>query len=61
MFDMPVPFPSEFRQRAIELARTSDKPLGEVATEVGISRSCPQNWIRQEPFKICSIPARDFF
>lgn len=45
---MPVPFPSEFRQRAIELARASDKPLGEVATELGISRSCLQNWIRQE-------------
>jgi transposase-like protein len=40
---MPVPFPSEFRQRAIELARTSDKPLGDVATELGISRSCLQN------------------
>jgi transposase len=48
MFDMPVPFPPEFRQRAIELARTSDKPLGDVATELGISRSCLQNWIRQE-------------
>ena len=45
---MPVPFPSEFRQRAIELARTSDKPLGDVATELGISRSCLQNWIRQD-------------
>jgi transposase len=48
MFDMPVPFPPEFRQRAIELARTSDKPLGNVASELGISRSCLQNWIRQE-------------
>ena len=45
---MPVPFPPEFRRRAIELARTSDKPLGEVATDLGISRSCLQNWIRQE-------------
>lgn len=45
---MPVPFPPEFRQRAIELARTSDKPLGDVATELGISRSCLQNWIRQD-------------
>jgi transposase-like protein len=45
---MPVPFPPEFRQRAIELARTSDKPLGDIATELGISRSCLQNWIRQD-------------
>ena len=45
---MPVPFPPEVRQRAIELARTSDQSLGDVATELGISRSCLQNWIRQE-------------
>lgn len=44
---MPVAFPPEFRQRAIELASTSDKPLGEVAKELGISRSCLQNWVRQ--------------
>lgn len=44
---MPVPFPPEFRQRAIELACTSDQPLGEVAKELGISRSCLQSWIRQ--------------
>lgn len=47
MFDMPVPLPAEFRQRAVELARSSDKPLAEVAKELGISRSCLQNWIRQ--------------
>jgi transposase len=45
---MPVPFPPEFRQRAVELATISDKPLGEVAKELGISRSCLQNWVRQE-------------
>jgi transposase len=44
---MPVPFPPEFRRRAVELATTSDKALGEVATELGISRSCLQNWVRQ--------------
>ena len=44
---MPTPLPAEFRQRAVELARTSDKPLAEVAKELGISRSCLQNWIRQ--------------
>lgn len=44
---MPVPLPAEFRQRAVELARSSDKPLAEVAKELGISRSCLQNWVRQ--------------
>lgn len=44
---MPVPLPAEFRQRAMELARSGDKPLAEVAKELGISRSCRQNWVRQ--------------
>ena len=47
MFDMPEPLPAEFRQRAVELARSSDKSLVEVAKELGISRSCLQNWVRQ--------------
>lgn len=42
------PFPPEFRQRAVELATTSDKPLGEVAKGLGISRSCLQDWLRQQ-------------
>lgn len=44
---MPAPLPAEFRQRAVDLARSSDKPLAEVAKELGVSRSCLQNWIRQ--------------
>lgn len=44
---MPVPLPLEFRRCAVEPACTSDKSLAEVAVELGISRSCPQNWVRQ--------------
>ena len=44
---MPEPFPAEFRERAIELARASDRPAAEVARELGISPSCLRNWIRQ--------------
>lgn len=55
---MPVPFPPEFRQRAVELATTSDKPLGEVAKELGISRSCLQNWVRQEKADTADDSAR---
>lgn len=44
---MPAPHPPEFRRRAVELARQGDKSLIELAKDLGISRSCLQNWMRQ--------------
>lgn len=44
---MPAPHSPEFRRRAVELARHGDKPQSELAKDLGISRSCLQNWIRQ--------------
>ncbi|MEU4407394.1 IS3 family transposase [Streptosporangium sp. NPDC023963] len=45
---MPSPHPPEFRRRAIELARQGDKPLLRLAKDLGISRSCLQNWLKQD-------------
>ncbi|MBF6129096.1 transposase [Nocardia brasiliensis] len=42
---MPPAHPSEFRKRAIELARTSGKSIGRVAGELGISESCLRHWV----------------
>ena len=44
---MPAPHPAEFRQRAVELARTGDKPVAVLAKELGISESCLRNWMAQ--------------
>lgn len=44
---MPAPHPPEFRQRAVELARLRDKPIREVAKDLGISESCLRNWLAQ--------------
>lgn len=44
---MPAPHPPEFRQRAVELARMREKPVSEIATDLGISDSCLRNWMRQ--------------
>lgn len=44
---MPAPHPPEFRRRAVELARQGDKPLIRLAKDLGISRSCLQNWMAQ--------------
>ena len=44
---MPAPHPPEFRQRAVALARTGDKPIAVLAKELQISESCLRNWIAQ--------------
>ena len=44
---MPRPHPSEFRRRAVELARLREKPVAEIARDLGISESCLRNWMAQ--------------
>jgi transposase len=44
---MPAPHPAEFRQRAVELARMREKPIAEIARDLGISDSCLRGWVRQ--------------
>lgn len=44
---MPAPHPVEFRQRAVALARTGDKPVALLAKELKISESCLRNWMAQ--------------
>ena len=45
---MPVRYPDEFRQRAIELARTGDKPVAQIAADLGIATSCLRRWMKQD-------------
>jgi transposase len=42
---MPAPKPPEFRRRAVELARRRDKPVAEIARDLGISASCLRRWM----------------
>ena len=42
---MPAPHPPEFRRRAVELARLREKPVAEIAKDLGISESCLRNWM----------------
>lgn len=42
---MPAPHPPEFRQRAVELARLREKPIKDIARDLGISESCLRNWM----------------
>ncbi len=44
---MPRPRPPEFRQRAVELARLKEKPMAQIAEDLGISDSCLRGWMKQ--------------
>ncbi len=44
---MPRPHLPEFRRRAVELARLREKPIAQIAEDLGISDSCLRNWMRQ--------------
>ena len=44
---MPAPFPPEFKRRAVQMARESDKSVTQVARELGVSPSALRNWIAQ--------------
>ena len=44
---MPRPHPPEFRQRAVDLVRLHDRPVSQIAKELGISDSCLRGWVRQ--------------
>ena len=44
---MPRPHPPEFRRRAVDLARLREKPIAQIAVDLGISDSCLRNWMKQ--------------
>ncbi len=44
---MPGPYPPEFRRQAVELARLREKPVAEIAADLGISDATLYHWLRQ--------------
>lgn len=43
---MPKPYPQEFRNDVVAVARRGEAPLTQVAKDFGISESCLANWMR---------------
>ena len=41
------PFPAEFRREAVKLMRDSDKPVPQLAKDLGVSENTLRNWSRQ--------------
>ena len=54
---MPAAKPPEFRRRAVELARRREKPIAEIAHDLGIAESCLRRWLKQDDIdadQLCS-------
>ena len=47
MFIMPRPYPKEFRDDVVAIARRRESSFGQIARDFGISESCVQNWVKQ--------------
>ena len=45
---MPRPYPKEFREGAIELARGGERPMSDIARELGVADSCLRRWVKQD-------------
>jgi transposase len=44
---MPAPKSPEFRRRAVELARLREKPIAQIARDLGIAESGLRRWMKQ--------------
>ncbi len=44
---MPAPRSPEFRRRAVELARLREKPIAQIAKDLGIAESGLRRWMKQ--------------
>lgn len=43
---MPRPFPKEFRQDVVAVARKGESPISQIAKDFGISESCLHRWLQ---------------
>ena len=42
------PYPPEFRAEAVKLVRSSQKPISEIARDLGVFSESLRNWLKQE-------------
>ncbi|MCW2962582.1 MAG: transposase family protein [Thermoleophilia bacterium] len=43
---MPRPYPKEFREDVIRVARQGDAPVAQIAKDFGVTESCLRNWLK---------------
>jgi len=44
---MATRYPAEFRERSVELARLREKPIKQLATDLGVCDQTLHNWLKQ--------------
>lgn len=44
---MPKPYPAEFRNDVVAVARKGEAPLKQIAKDFGISESCLADWMKR--------------
>lgn len=44
---MPKPYPKEFRDAVVAVARKGEAPLNQIAKDFGISEGCLHNWMKK--------------
>ena len=44
---MPKPYPQEFRDDVVAVARNGQAPLNQIAKDFGISEGCLHNWMKK--------------
>jgi len=44
---MPKPYPKEFRDDVVAVARQGQAPLKQIAKDFGISEGCLSNWLKK--------------
>ena len=44
---MPKPYPREFREDVVAVARQGRAPLNQIARDFGISEGCLHNWMKK--------------
>lgn len=44
---MPRPYPKEFREGALQLVAQGERPVAQIAHDLGIAESCLRRWIKQ--------------
>jgi transposase-like protein len=42
---MPKPYPREFRENVVAVARQGDEGIAQIAKDFGIAESCLRNWL----------------
>ena len=59
MVSMPKsrpPYPEQFRREAVELVRTSGRPIPEIAKDLGVTDQSLRNWVRQHEVDVGKRP-----